>query len=625
MNNISPDQLDPIEQEIYNYLNPDSPASFLLFAGAGSGKTRTLVNVLKKFREDYVQRFIRSGQQVAIITYTNAACDEIKDRLEYDPVFPVSTIHSFAWSLIKPFTEDIRPWLREKLASNINELNDKINKARDQQGKTVQKNIRSRDKSKKRLENIDEVSEFIYSQDSSNAQKGSLQHDEVVSLAAYFLNNEPLMQNILVNRYPILLIDESQDTNKELIDALITLQKNYRDRFCLGLFGDMMQRIYGEGKPDLDTSLPPDWKKPAKKINHRSPKRIVQLINQIRKIDSDHQQDHRNDATEGFARLFIINTEKELDKSSVEQNVRVRMAKETDDQFWLEQQQVKTLILEHHMAAQRGGFSDFFGPFLEVDSLKDAALKGDSREMQFIIKQLVPLWHGIESQDDFEVTNILRNHSPLLNASFLEGHPRPIDIIRCTGDSVELLRALIKKSTKLLDFLQAVSQYDLLEIPDAFYPHLFVKETKVFESEEEQRIEDKKSKAWSEALHVPFEQVIRYTEYIDDKLSFGTHQGVKGRQFERVMVILDDEEAKGWTFSYEKLLGAKKDSAEESLKGTRRLFYVTCSRAQKSLAVVAYTEHPDSVKKQAENSWFEEKEIICINEPPLHHPSRPAD
>jgi DNA helicase-2/ATP-dependent DNA helicase PcrA len=613
MNDPFVDQLDTVEQQIYGYLNPDNFKSFLLFAGAGSGKTRTLVKVLEEIRKKYVQRFIRSGQQVAIITYTNAACDEIKDRLEHDPVFPVSTIHSFAWRLIKPLTEDIRSRLREKLESDINELDDKINRARDKQGKTAQKNIRKRNKKKSRLDNIDEVSEFFYSPDSTDTRKGSLHHAEVIALAVHFLNHEPLMQNILVNRYPILLIDESQDTDKKLLEALITLQQNYSDRFCLGLFGDMMQRIYGGGKPDLDISLPSDWKKPAKKINYRSPNRIVQLINQIRLIDDNHQQEPRKDVDEGLVRLFIVGAERRLEKTSVERSICFKMAEDTDDQLWCSPEKVKILILEHHMAAQRGRFADFFLPLLKVDSLKDAALKGNGREIQFLKNQLVPLWRGIENQDDFAVANVIRNYSPLLSPSFLKEHPKAMDIIRCLCASVEYLRNLIKKSPRLLDLLLAVSQHDLLVIPDIFYSQLFIKETKNIESEEDAMLEDDKSKVWGEALRASFEQVVRYTDYIDEKLSFGTHQGVKGREFERVMVILDDEEARGWTFNYEKIFGAAPPSGKDSvLKTTRRLFYVTCSRAEKSLAVVAYTKNSDAVKNYAvQAGWLKEEEIVC--------------
>ena len=36
--------------------------------------------------------------------------------------------------------------------------------------------------------------------------------------------------------------------------------------------------------------------------------------------------------------------------------------------------------------------------------------------------------------------------------------------------------------------------------------------------------------------------------YFSGKARFDTHQGVKGREFDRVMVIMDDSEAKGFTF-----------------------------------------------------------------------------
>ena len=47
---------------------------------------------------------------------------------------------------------------------------------------------------------------------------------------------------------------------------------------------------------------------------------------------------------------------------------------------------------------------------------------------------------------------------------------------------------------------------------------------------------------------------------------FGTHQGVKGLQFDRVLAILDDDEARGFLFSYEKLFGAKETSDTDKKK-----------------------------------------------------------
>ena len=50
----------------------------------------------------------------------------------------------------------------------------------------------------------------------------------------------------------------------------------------------------------------------------------------------------------------------------------------TDDQGWIEPSQadVKVLTLEHHMAANRGGFSTFFDPLYEVSKLKTGLLDG---------------------------------------------------------------------------------------------------------------------------------------------------------------------------------------------------------------------------------------------------------
>lgn len=110
---------------------------------------------------------------------------------------------------------------------------------------------------------------------------------------------------------------------------------------------------------------------------------------------------------------------------------------------------------------------------------------------------------------------------------------------------------------------------------------------------------------------------------ISDESRFGTHQGIKGLQFKRVMVILDDDEARGFLFSYETLFGATdptprdfqniEEGKETSIDRTRRLFYVTCSRAEESLAIVAYTKEPQKIRNYVfEQGWFDENEIIYI-------------
>jgi len=50
--------------------------------------------------------------------------------------------------------------------------------------------------------------------------------------------------SLLVDRYPILLIDESQDTKKDLMNVFLQIEEKYADCFSVGLLGDVMQRIY---------------------------------------------------------------------------------------------------------------------------------------------------------------------------------------------------------------------------------------------------------------------------------------------------------------------------------------------------------------------------------------------
>ena len=116
------DQTTSLQQTIDSCLTMSHPKSVFLYAGAGSGKTRALVEAMRMFRAKYSDEFRSSAKQVAVITYTNAACNEIRHRIEYDPIFAVSTIHSFAWDLIRSYSPDIRTWLKANLFKELHEL-----------------------------------------------------------------------------------------------------------------------------------------------------------------------------------------------------------------------------------------------------------------------------------------------------------------------------------------------------------------------------------------------------------------------------------------------------------------------------------------------------------------------
>lgn len=89
------------------------------------------------------------------------------------------------------------------------------------------------------------------------------------------------------------------------------------------------------------------------------------------------------------------------------------------------------------------------------------------------------------------------------------------------------------------------------------------------------------------------------------------------------MVVINDEEAGGFLFSYDKLLGVKElsktdrnneiEGKDTAIARTSRLLYVTCSRAEKSLAIAVYTPQPVLAKQNViDAGWFNENEIEIL-------------
>lgn len=603
---------DYVEKEIQDCFSTEDPKCFFVFAGAGSGKTRSLINTLTFLDKERGKSLLMKGKQIAVITYTNAACDEISRRLQYKPIFSVSTIHSFLWDLIKSYQADIKEWVTQFIQKEIEELQQKQVKGRG--GKAGEKRAEDIKKKTERLAKIETVKKFSYNPNGDNVGYDSLSHSEVVKMSTEFIATEPTMQDILTAKYPILLIDESQDTKKELVDALLIVCEKYKDRFIVGMFGDTMQRIYNDGKDNLADCIPDEWVKPVKVMNHRSANRIVALANSIRSTIDGQKQQARSDVEKGIVRLFIASTSD--DKESVEKKAADFMAQDTGDIGWNDDTQYKSLILEHHMAASRFGFADLYMPLNSSGKFDTSLRDGSITELSILSKLVSPLVEAYQSGNDFEVSKIVRKNSPLLDKeAFAFESDDQTKMLEKAGSAVESLMNLWKdeKIPSCLEVLKNIRDTRLFKVGNRVDELL----TEFSQGENE------KVTALRNALAVPFCELKKYSSYVTDNTRFATHQGVKGLEFPRVMVIMDDAQARGFLFSYEKLFGAKaqsdtdvknkRDGKDTSITRTARLFYVACTRAKKSLAVVAYTENMESVKNTAlSNGWFSEDEIYIL-------------
>lgn len=608
----------PFDEKYKKLISPDNKKSFFLFAGAGTGKTYTLVEMLRAIKDSYAKTFELAGQQCAVITFTNAATDEIRNRLKDTSIFSISTIHSFLWSLISPFQKDIKTTYIQFKNEELQEIEAKINKNKNSKSK-LEKYQDRKQELEQEIETAREVEKFSYDPNGDNISRNSLNHADVIKIGSYLIREKSMLQTILVGSYPILLIDEGQDTNKNVIQAFLTVQNSHPEDFKLGILGDTKQQIYFDGEPNIENELNDNWVKDHLSTNWRSDNRIVNLSNKIAAlIDPNAQVIPRYGVKEGFVHLFIKEYTKDLDRVSVESSVCNEMKIISVDSKWIDGP-VKKLLLEHRMAASRLGFEELYD---NLHSIGQGFLDGSIPEM-FIFKNiLLPISNMTEERDFNGIFQIVKEYSPLFDKKGLyENSKTPLKELHTLNKVVTELEGLLNNDASTIrEIIKFVDNNNIFPIPPIIKKAMTEREM-TEDINELKEVTD--VSAWRKSLDLPFSQVKNYLKYVTGQSEFATHQGVKGLEYDRVLVIIDENAAKGRMFSYDKLFGVKplspKDKThidnneDNAISRTLRLFYVVCTRAKHSLAILAYTSNPSMVQKTCEdNGWFNHNEITIL-------------
>jgi DNA helicase-2/ATP-dependent DNA helicase PcrA len=629
-----------VVEEICGYLTEEPPRSYFLFAGAGSGKTRTLVEVLRRLtgvvkheKGEQLSRSLRMyGRSIRVVTYTRNAVAVIAGRLGENDLVGVSTIHSFCWELINGFNDDIREALiAVKEAQHAKELAEAQAKPR---GITAAKQ-RDLDEIKSDIEEFRATSTFIYHPDRNTYGPGALAHKYVLDATAWLLQNKPTLQTILKDRHPIVLIDESQDTMKGMLDALMGQAQRVGSGFTLGLLGDHRQRIYTDGHADLPSLVPPTWATPELQMNHRSQRRIVTLINSIweAKLEGRTQptagveQHFRTEKSGGVVRLYVGDTSlSPEDKVRGERWCADRMNEATGAAAWINGK-YQMLALEHKLVATRGSFLDVYLAMALLDPNAAApAGSGDNKgptAVQMILNELAKLEACISADgtlNEFMATEVFRQYGSLdtmpedsvARASRVEKMLVAIAAFAAAcadeNSTVETVLAPVLEAT-LFEIDNRLSAEYADKSPSPPAPGRGVEESK----------QARMRRGWCALFAAPWNQLKRYRTYLAGNSVLATHQVVKGSEFKHVMVVMDDEVAGGNQISYDKIFGgvalSKTDNEnvekgkETTIDRTLRLLYVTCSRAEESLALVLWSSDPAAALVKIKNSgWFSDGE-----------------
>lgn len=582
--------------DVRAYLDRMPPRSFVMVAGAGSGKTTSLIKAIAHLAESRGPALRRAGQKIACITYTEVAVGEISADVGTSPLFHISTIHSFLWSVIRPFQSDIANWVATRIEEKIAERREHYDKPRTQ-GKTRARLEQEIVDLEAELGAIGAVEKFVYGT-GSNYAEGILGHDDILKLTPACVAVHPLLRKLIAKRFPYIFVDESQDTNPEVVDALRQIAGEHPS-LCVGFFGDPMQKIYMSGAGAVPAN--DGWAEVTKPENFRCPTSVLSVLNAIRApVDGLEQVRGRTVTIDGIeqpvagtSNLFILPAGAE--RSAHLAAVRHWLAADTGDDLWQSDQRsgdVRLLVLVHRMAATRLGFPNLYAALNDRAplSLSEGLNDGTAWPLRPFAQHILPLVVAARADDRFTVMSILRSESPSLEPDRFRGQAAA-PVLTALHQALDRLVAMFAEGSQasVRDVLTLVHDNELLRLDERFGAHLVAEPLNDGSSGYEN------VQAY---LACGVDELWAYRRYFTEESPFATHHGVKGAQFERVLVVIDDEEAGFRQYSYGKYLGyvplsendeAKVAAGEESvLDRTRRLFYVCCSRAMKDLAVVVF-------------------------------------
>lgn len=573
-------EADRAENEMYEYI--DSGQSFIMEAGAGAGKTYSLKKALSYSLTGKRSTLSEKSQLIACITFTEAATRELSNEVDNHPLVLVSTIHSFCWSILKDFQPTLRQFITQI---------DKWSKYVDEDHVVTNQKV------------VYDVGYRTISED-----KISLHHDDVPLLMSMFLANTKF-QRIFVSKFPVVFIDEYQDTNDALMTAIIeSLMVNMPIQ--IGLFGDSWQMIYDGVCGAVDSDRLHLIKKHA---NFRSDKRIVATLNAIR---PELKQVPKNDEPSASKISIYLTDNWDGERGSgahkegslpddIAHDYYEQVLQILKDDGWnFAQDNTKILMLTNNILAREQGYVELLNqfPFPYTDQLMNA----EHRYIKLFVEKIEPIAVAFIESKFGEMFTALGSKSKLKNHD---------DKVKWHSFMSELLKLRENSSIgEVVDYI--IENKDRIGVSDSFIKNegllqIYLNDPSTADEDE---VLIKKFQRLIDLRAVPYRQIIAFNKYLNEQTPFLTNHKVKGLQYDDVLVVI----SQSWNkYNFKKMLEWGYETEVPSDKKSffiqnRNLFYVACSRPKKRLALL-FVRSMSEASKNRLTEWFGEDTITQLS------------
>ena len=546
-------------------------SSFVFEAGAGAGKTYSLIAALKLLLKD-ARELGRRHQQIACITFTDVARDNIIAQTDAHPAIYCETTHAFAWGLSAPF--------QKRLCELVAQLPSFADKAE--------------------AIALTPLQAVDYALGRRDVQDGValLHHDDIFPLFIHLLQGEKF-RALVGSRFPVILVDEYQDTNAALIEALKDQLIGQPGAPQFGFFGDHWQKVYDK---TCGSITHPALKRVEKKANFRSARPIVDCLNRLR---PSLTQAPRDPSSQGSVRVFHTNgwAGKRETRNHWQQDLLPATAADAFEQVqdrltaegWDFDGPTKVLMLTHRALATKMGYPSLPSVFRYNDSFTRKA----NDLIAYFDEHLEPAAQAYLAHRYGAMFDAFDARRPVLNS--------PAD--KTVWSTMMQQLCLLRETGTVGEVLDHLAASGLPVLSD-----------KVVKRERQLR----EAKASGEALPraqeeheklraVRFHEIVQLCGYLKGHSPFETKHGVKGEQFENVLVVF----GRGWNeydFNAYLEMAAQPPTAGERLEAFERyrnLFYVAVSRPKTRLALL-FTQKLSPPALAQLTQWFGPNPIVDI-------------